>query len=185
MDILAIWSAYDRGDTGLVLGALHELLEKRSRYWLAGQRCRPQDIDDILQDALLAILRGMANIRRRESLESYAIGAVRHLFYLRYRDHKRLEPLSEAFSAIASPALNPESAAVADEASGHLQKLLDGSRHKTLLIRFAEGEKPPKICHELGITFTQYRLAKSRELARMRNCIRRENNRRNLLSIVR
>ena len=134
----------------------------------------PQLLDDKLHDVLVSLLEAIRDgaIRDPERL----IGFVRTLsrrrvsLHIRANIQRRSHFVPIGRMDFAAPAEeSPEAAARRSENFETLRRLLRRvcARDREILLRFYLDEQAPeRICREMGLTATQFRLYKSRALAR-------------------
>jgi RNA polymerase sigma factor (sigma-70 family) len=134
----------------------------------------PQLLDDKLHDVMVSLLEAIRDgvIRDPERLMSFVRTVTRRRVFLHIRTNIRRRshfvPIGQMdFAAPAEE--SPEAAAAQREVTDSLHKVLRHvcARDREILLRFyMEEQDPERICREMGLTSTQFRLYKSRALAR-------------------
>lgn len=153
---------------------LYETLRKFTRYHIWQQIGNGTDegdsTDDCLHDIFLVTVQAIREGRLRDPrrLMGFVQGVSRfkvaHIIKQRVGRRKRHKGLGEALHLAA-----PEAACDEDGKSGIVQRALAklSEKDRRILIAFYLEEKPwQKICAEMNLTPTQFRLGKSRALAR-------------------
>jgi RNA polymerase sigma factor (sigma-70 family) len=140
---------------------------------IAQRRANTQDSEDIAQEALLAILQAAraGSIRSAEAVGAFARGVVYNLCSQKVKllIRARLDGTSEDLAVLASTDSTPEQSALERDGLSVARKVLAelNPQQQEILRRFyLEEHTPEQICHDMGLTPTQFRLAKSRALAR-------------------
>jgi RNA polymerase sigma-70 factor (ECF subfamily) len=135
-----------------------------------------RDFDDRMHDIFLVVVEAIRDGKLREpgALSSYIHGIALRSLWTDITLRKRRERLSDSLrqwvvSNQHSP--NPEEVLTVREQDQTIGDLLGtlSSREREILIRFYLYEQPKeKICQELDLTETQFRLTKSRATQRLR-----------------
>ena len=137
----------------------------------------PDDVDDSVHEVVLIVL---GAIRRHELRDpERLIGFVRTIAYRISVAHIRGRILRRRFveevDTVASRDQSPEESAASKERVEHLARVLHrlSARDREILDRFYFREQnPEQICLEMQLTATQFRLFKSRAIARCFNLAR-------------
>jgi len=133
-----------------------------------------QGVDDDLQEVVVTLLEAIRGgvIRDPERMMGFVRTVTRRRVSLHIRTNierrRRLVEMGEMEFA-APPEQSPEAAIAQRERADALQKVLRllCARDREILTRFYfEEQEQERICREMGITSTQFRLYKSRALAR-------------------
>jgi RNA polymerase sigma factor (sigma-70 family) len=151
---------------------LYALFERGVRFFLWRQ-IGPQDLDDKVHDVFLIITQSIqrGELRDPERLMGYVRTVVRrqvaaHIeFAVRRRNHRPIDLLAP----VSDRRADPERELLARERREVAMRVLNGlpERDREVLVRFYLREHTaPRICHDLGLTETQFRLIKSRAKAR-------------------
>jgi RNA polymerase sigma-70 factor (ECF subfamily) len=155
------------------LEELYAVFAKGVRFYLWRQ-IGPQDLDDKVHDVFLIITQSIQHgeLREPERLMGYVRTIVRRQVAAHIevavkcrRNHRSIDQ----FSTLSDRRPDPESSAIARESHEVAMRLLNGlpSRDREVLVRFYLREQTAEeICHDLGLTDTQFRLIKSRAKAR-------------------
>jgi len=155
-------------------------LEQMYRIFSTGVRfylCRhlgPQDLDDKVHDVFLIIVQSIqkGELREPERLMGYVHTIVRRQVAAQIDDNvkARRNQAGLEFGAILSDHHpNPERSAIEHQNAELAMRVLNSlpRRDREVLGRFYLDEQPPeRICREMGLTETQFRLVKSRAKAR-------------------
>lgn len=149
--------------------ALYRAFERGVRFFFARQ-LRGEDVEDKMHDTFLAVLTAIRGGGLREP--SRLAGFVRTLAYRQLAAHlaeivrHRTEPLEAAeFGVPPQQALNPEQETLVSQRRQFAQRILKALPEidRQILRRFYfEGQLPERICAELHISKTQFRLRKHR-----------------------
>ena len=161
-----------RGDTS-AMEQLYAVFAKGIRFYLCRQ-LGTQDLDDRVHDTFLIVVQA---IRRRELREpDRLMGFVRTVVRRQVAAHidkaihrRRDEVDLEIDLRVADPAHNPEHAIAWREKVGLMKEILAGlsERDREILTRFYLREEPQeRICTEMNLSDTQFRLLKSRAKAK-------------------
>ncbi len=131
--------------------------------------------DDLVHDTLLAVVKAIQNntLRDPNALAGYVRGVVRNLILHELRDRstrRREQPMdTDAMGAIRDRSRTPEDRAMDQENLVIMRQVLAGlsERDREILVRFYVREQPPgQIMSEMGLSPTQFRVAKSKAKAR-------------------
>lgn len=172
-DIELVRRASD-GDT-VAVDALTERLRCIPRFLGRAARRRserggPADVDDLVQDTYLAVLRRLRDFRGDAAIETWACGFARiELLRRRQRDARR--PRIEAVDVDTLPRKEPE--AMGDqERIGRLLARVTGQAGDIARARHVEGLSFGQIAERMGASAAAVRSAYYRGLARVRGRIR-------------
>ena len=155
------------------LEELYAVFAKGVRFYLWRQ-IGPQDLDDKVHDVFLIITQSIQHgeLREPERLMGYVRTIVRRQvaahIEVAVKCRRNHRPIDQ-FSTLSDRRPDPESSAIARESHEVAMRLLNGlpSRDREVLVRFYLREQTAEeICHDLGLTDTQFRLIKSRAKAR-------------------
>jgi RNA polymerase sigma factor (sigma-70 family) len=155
-------------------------LEQMYRVFSTGVRfylCRqlgPQDLDDRLHDVFLIIVQSIqkGELREPERLMGYVRTIVRRQVAAQIDDNvraRRNQADLEFGMSLSDQHPNPERSAIEHQNAELAMRILNSlpKRDREVLARFYLEEQPPdRICREMGLTETQFRLVKSRAKAR-------------------
>lgn len=165
----------DRIRTGETDGMeeLYRLFSRGIRYYLCRQ-LGPQELDDKVHDTFLVVVQA---VRRGELREpDRLMGFIRTIVRRQVAAHidrlvqdRRDQAELDAGGKIIDPTGDPEQSAIFRERASLLKRVLEelSPRDREILIRFYLHEQPQeRICEEMHLTETQFRLLKSRAKAR-------------------
>lgn len=152
---------------------LYQLFEKGVRFYLY-RRLGPQELDDKIHDVFLIVVQAIrrGELREPERLMGFIRTIVRRQIAAHIDDvvHSRREEVSlEPGSIVADRKRSPEETAITEEQNELMMRILKGlsGRDREILTRFyLREESQEKICREMSLTETQFRLLKSRAKAR-------------------
>ena len=151
---------------------LCELLHPGLRL-IAERRANRQDSDDIAQEAMLAVLEAAraGKITSADAVAAFARAVVHNMCCNKVKQlsRARLQGNSEDMAVLRSPHPTPEESAGERQSLSIARKILAElhPQQRELLRRFyLEEQTPEQICEDMGLTATQFRLAKSRAKAR-------------------
>lgn len=135
----------------------------------------PEDIKDLVQQALLISWQRKAEFRGDSSIESWILGIVRNLVRRKFRDAVRERRASEAVQALATlEAADLTPAQIQSAEAGRRVRralsLMDPTYVQALRLRYQDGRSIRQIAEELGATEKgiESRLARAREALRDR-----------------
>ena len=159
------------GETGSM-----EVLYAMLRTWVRCQLVRKVDrhlVDDKFHDVVVTVLEAISSgtMQNPERLLGFVSTVTRRHVAAHIRANikrRRCTPFNE-YDFPGTPETCPEALILRREAAERLVTLLSvlRPRDRNLLIRFYLDEQPPaRICKEMGLTPTQFRLYKSRALSR-------------------
>lgn len=152
---------------------LYGIFSKGIRYYLCRQ-LGAQELDDKVHDTFLIVVQAIqrGELREPERLMGFVRTIVRRQVaaYIGSAVHARRDMVDlEAGSSVADISANPEQTAM-DRQTVDLMKRVLGSvshRDREILTRFYLLEQTQeKICHDMDLSETQFRLLKSRAKAR-------------------
>ena len=155
-------------------------LEQMYRIFSTGVRfylCRqlgPQDLDDRVHDVFLIIVQSIqkGELREPERLMGYVRTIVRRQVAAQIDDNIKARHNQADLDfgmTLSDHHPNPERSAIEHESEELAMRILNSlpKRDREVLARFYLEEQPPdRICREMGLTETQFRLVKSRAKAR-------------------
>ena len=155
-------------------------LEQMYRIFSTGVRfylCRqlgPQDLDDRVHDVFLIIVQSIqkGELREPERLMGYVRTIVRRQVAAQIDDNVKARHNQAELDfgmTLSDHHPNPERCAIEHESEELAMRILNSlpKRDREVLARFYLEEQPPdRICREMGLTETQFRLVKSRAKAR-------------------
>jgi RNA polymerase sigma-70 factor (ECF subfamily) len=152
---------------------LYDLLSRGMRI-LISRRLAPQDVDDVLHTSFIAVVAAIRSNRidRPEALIGYARTIVnRQIFaaigsYVRGRTQETADASHIDLPVYSTPELDY----IDDERREHVRKCIEQLRpmDREILYRFYVLEQSKEeICHDLKLTETAFRLAKSRAKAKL------------------
>jgi RNA polymerase sigma-70 factor (ECF subfamily) len=152
---------------------LYLIFGKGIRYYLCRQ-LGPQELDDKVHDTFLIVVQAIqrGDVREPERLMGFIRTVVRRQVaaYIDQVVHSRREELDlELGARIADRRRNPEQNVVVRQKAAIMRAVLEQlpDRDREILIRFYLREEPQeRICLEMDLTETQFRLFKSRAKAR-------------------
>jgi len=152
---------------------LYKVFSRGVRFYLCRQ-LGPQDLDDRVHDTFLIVTQAIqrGDLRDPERLMGYVRTIVRRQVAAQIEDnvHSRLRQIDLDWGgAVRDAGSDPEQNAMREECAAIAKKVLKSiaPRDREILIRFYLEEQPAeKICDEMGLTETQFRLLKSRAKAR-------------------
>lgn len=157
----------------LALEELYGLFSRGIRFYL-WRHLGPQDLDDRVHDAFLAVTQSIqgGELREPERLLGFVRTVVRRQVATQIDNavHARRNLFSQdALATLHDRQTGPEEAAIQRENQELAMRILRSipSRDREVLIRFYLHEQTAgEICRELDLTETQFRLIKSRAKAR-------------------
>ncbi len=158
-------------------GAIEELYQHVTRWTRCylSRAAGPGIAEDRVHDTYLAVLRKIqeGDLRDPKLLPPFVVGVVRNLLAAeaaRRARHKETAWDETLDATVPTAGPNPEELLADSQRRQQLLALLDqiSSRDREILTRFYLREQPrERICSEMGLTDTQFRLYKSRALARL------------------
>ena len=165
---------------------LYQLFEKGVRFYLY-RRLGPQELDDKIHDVFLIVVQAIrrGELREPERLMGFIRTIVRRQIAAHIDDvvHSRKEEVAlEPTSIVADRKRSPEETAINEEQNALMMRILKGlsNRDREILTRFyLREESQEKICRDMSLTDTQFRLLKSRAKARFGELGRRRLEKRN------
>src|ERR1700728_1378236 len=155
------------------LEELYRVFSRGVRFYLCRQ-LGPQDLDDRVHDTFLTVAQAIqrGDLREPERLMGYVRTIVRRQLAAQMEEnvHCRKHEIDLDWGlAVHDAGSNPEQTAIQSQNEDIARKVLRSiaPRDREILIRFYLEEQPAeKICDEMGLTETQFRLLKSRAKAR-------------------
>ncbi len=139
------------------------------RWYMVNHLARRQNAEDAMQEAFLAIV---AAIERGGLADHEKFWGFARTIYGRVCLAEK-NPVHAGLSAarlIPCPGPGPELGALHSERTAIMRRLIGEAAplDREVLTRFyLLGQHPPHICRAMGLTFTQYRILKSRAKARL------------------
>lgn len=172
------------------LEELYRVFSRGVRFYLCRQ-LGPQDLDDRVHDTFLIVAQAIqrGDLREPERLMGYVRTIVRRQVAAQIEDNihsRRRQADLDWGLAVRDSGNNPEQTAIHQQNQDLAKRVLKGiaPRDREILIRFYLREEPAdKICLEMGLTETQFRLLKSRAKARFGELGKKKLNRR-ILSLT-
>jgi RNA polymerase sigma-70 factor, ECF subfamily len=157
----------------LALEQLYEVFTRGIRFYL-WRHLGPQDLDDRVHDAFLAVTQSIqaGELREPERLLGFVRTVVRRQVATQIENavHARRNLFSQdVLTTLHDRKTGPEEAAIQHQNQDLAMRILRSipSRDREVLIRFYLHEQTAgEICDELNLTETQFRLIKSRAKAR-------------------
>jgi len=160
---------------------LYRLFSRGIRYYLCRQ-LGPQELEDKVHDTFLIVVQAIrrGELREPERLMGFVRTVVRRQVaaHIDNAVHSRKEQAEvQCGYSISDVRNNPEEDAIAQQRREIMTRVLLGvsRRDREILTRFyLRGESQEKICLEMKLTETQFRLLKSRAKARFGELGRRK-----------
>jgi RNA polymerase sigma-70 factor (ECF subfamily) len=141
--------------------ALEELLERHQQkvYRFGLRMCRdPEDAKDVLQDTLLALARGVRELRGTSSISTWLYTVARSFCIKRHRRGK-FDPVEEhspdEAERLPDPVALPDEALVGKQVEQALEtaiRSLDPMYREVMLLRDVEGLTAPEVAEVLNLT---------------------------------
>jgi RNA polymerase sigma factor (sigma-70 family) len=162
-----------RNGNSSALEQMYHIFSTGIRFYLCRQ-LGPQDLDDRVHDVFLIIVQSIqkGELREPERLMGYVRTIVRRQVAAQIDDNvkaRRNQADLEFGMALSDRHPNPERSAIEHQNGELALRVLNSlpKRDREVLARFYLEEQPPdRICREMGLTQTQFRLVKSRAKAR-------------------
>ncbi len=163
-----------RNGDGAAMAELYEVFAKGIRYFLL-RNLGPEDLDDKVHDCFLIVAQAIRNgdLREPERLMGYVRTVVKRQIAasIDVAVHQRRSRVDfeDSLFSMSDWRDNPEHSFMARQRIDIARKVLDGvsRRDREILYRFYVLEQPQeKICADMGLTYNQFRLLKSRAKAR-------------------
>lgn len=152
---------------------LYQLFSRGIRFYLCRQ-LGPQELDDKVHDTFVVVVQAIrrGELREPERLMGFVRTIVRrqvaaHIDKVVHRRREQAE--FDATVRVADPRWNPEETAIFRQRIALIRQVLRelSERDREILTRFYIHEQSQdRICSEMGLTETQFRLLKSRAKAR-------------------
>lgn len=163
------------------MAELYQLFSKGIRFYLCRQ-LGPQELDDKVHDTFLVVVQA---IRRGELREPQRLmGFVRTVVRRQVAAHidkvvhdRRDQAEIDQNLKVIDPRENPEESAIFEQRNDIIRRVLEelSPRDREILTRFYLNEQSQeRICAEMALTDTQFRLLKSRAKARFGEMGRRK-----------
>jgi RNA polymerase sigma-70 factor (ECF subfamily) len=160
---------------------LYNVFSSGIRYYLCRQ-LGPQELDDKVHDTFLIVVQAIrkGDLREPERLMGFVRTVARrqvaaHIDQAAQR--RREEADLDIGTPIVDASQNPEEYAIARQRVDLMKEVLRGisERDREILTRFyLRGQSQERICREMGLSETQFRLLKSRAKARFGEIGRRK-----------
>lgn len=144
--------------------ALTTLLERHQAqvYRFGMKMCRdPEDAQDVLQETLLTMARGVRDFRGASSISTWLYTIARS-FCIKKRRRSKFAPEETSFEAaptsagnVADPAQHPDEALATKQVEQALEQAihaLDPAQREVLILRDVEGLSAPEVAEVLGVT---------------------------------
>lgn len=152
---------------------LYKLFSRGIRYYLCRQ-LGPQELEDKVHDTFLIVVNAIkrGDLREPERLMGFVRTVVRRQVaaYIENAVHTRREQADlESGVAVADKTLNPEQEAISREKAELMKSALEAlsKRDRDILVRFyLKEQSQERICRDMDLTETQFRLLKSRAKAK-------------------
>jgi RNA polymerase sigma-70 factor (ECF subfamily) len=152
---------------------LYRQFSRGIRYYLC-RHLGPEELDDRVHDTFLVVVQAIrkGDLREPERLMGFVRTIVRRQVaaYIDVAVHSRREQADiECGVTIADGKSDPEQLAIEQQKTELMKSVLENlsKRDRDILIRFYLNEEPQeKICRDMSLTETQFRLLKSRAKAR-------------------
>ena len=153
---------------------LYAVFAKGIRYFLL-RNLGPDDLDDKVHDCFVAVTQAIQNgdLREPERLMGYVRTIVKRKvaasIEVAVQQRRSRVEFEETLFTVSDWRDNPEAAVVARQRIELARKVLSGvsRRDREILNRFYVLEQPQEqICTEMGLSYNQFRLLKSRAKAR-------------------
>ena len=162
-----------RNGDASALEQIYHIFSTGIRFYLCRQ-LGPQDLDDRVHDVFLIIVQSIqkGELREPERLMGYVRTIVRRQVAAQIDDNvraRRNQADLDFGMSLSDQHPNPERSAIQHESEELAMRILNSlpKRDREVLARFYLDEQPPdRICREMGLTETQFRLVKSRAKAR-------------------
>jgi len=162
-----------RNGDSAALEQMYRIFSTGIRFYLCRQ-LGPQDLDDRVHDVFLIIVQSIqkGELRDPERLMGYVRTIVRRQVAAQIDDNvkaRRNQDDLDSGMTLSDHHPNPERSAIEHQNGELVMRILNSlpKRDREVLARFYLEEQPPdRICHEMGLTETQFRLVKSRAKAR-------------------
>ena len=148
-----------------------ELLQPGLRL-IAQRRANTQDSEDIAQEATIAVLKAArAATITSSDVAAFARSVVHNMCCTKVRllSRARLQGSAHDLAVVPSPHSTPEELARERQSlsiAGRVLAELNPQQREILRRFYLDEQTPEQICQDLGLTPTQFRLAKSRAMSR-------------------
>lgn len=152
---------------------LYQLFSRGIRFYLCRQ-LGPQELDDKVHDTFVVVVQAIrrGELREPERLMGFVRTIVRRQVAAhidRVVHNRREQAEFDSTVRVPDPHGNPEEAAIFRQRIGLIRQVLGelSERDREILTRFyIDEQSQERICSEMGLTETQFRLLKSRAKAR-------------------
>ena len=161
------------GDSA-AMAELYGIFARGIRYFLM-RNLGPDDLDDKVHDCFVIVTQAIQNgdLREPERLMGYVRTVVKRQIAasigISVQQRRTRVDFEESMFAVSDWRDNPEHTLIARQRSEIARKVLNGvsRRDREILNRFYVLEQPQeRICAEMGLSYNQFRLLKSRAKAR-------------------
>jgi RNA polymerase sigma factor (sigma-70 family) len=173
VDLAKLVAGVQAGEA-VALEQLYKLFSKGLRYYLCRQ-LGPQDLEDKVHDTFLIVVKAIqqGDLREPERLMGFVRTVSRRkvaaCIEQNVLSRRKEENSVGAGSNAADSQKNPEQEAISRQRSQLMKSSLEqlSERDREILMRFYLQEQPmEQICQEMALTYTQFRLTKSRAKAK-------------------
>ena len=163
-----------REGDGAAMEELYGIFAKGIRYFLL-RNLGPEDLDDKVHDCFLIVAQAIRNgdLREPERLMGYVRTVVKRQIAgsidIAVQQRRTRVEFDDTLFSVSDWRDNPESTVMARQRAEIARKVLNGvsRRDREILNRFYVLEQSQEqICGEMGLTYNQFRLLKSRAKAR-------------------
>lgn len=161
-----------RAGDSAAIAELYQLVSASLRS-LLGRKLWGRNVEDKLHDTFIAVVDAIRRdeIREPERLPGFIRTVASRQAVAEIRSGTRIHALEldSIMGFMSDPAIGPEQEVLEHERAAIGARILRSlpSRQRDILHRFYLEEQPPeRICAEMGLTATQFRLLKSRAKAR-------------------
>lgn len=153
---------------------LYRIFSRGVRYYLCRQM-NAQELEDKVHDTFLIVVQSIrrGDVREPDRLMGFIRTVVRRQVaaHIDNQIYSRREQLDlDSGSSLADEQAGPEESAISQQKAELMEKILRGlsNRDREILTRFYLDEQPQeKICEDMGLSETQFRLLKSRAKTRL------------------
>jgi RNA polymerase sigma factor (sigma-70 family) len=155
------------------MAELYQVFSKGIRFYLCRQ-VGPQELDDRVHDAFLIVVQSIqrGELRDPRRLMGFVRTVVRRMIAAQIdreiQSRREITELDRS-EGIADQRSNPEKSFILRQKVDLIREILDSmnTKDREILRRFyVEEEHPDKICSDMRLSITQFRLLKSRAKAR-------------------
>lgn len=163
-----------RNDDAAAMAELYGIFAKGIRYFLL-RNLGPEDLDDKVHDCFVIVTQAIRNgdLREPERLMGYVRTVVKRQIAasidVAVQQRRNRVDFEDSMFTLSDWRENPERSVMARQRAEIARKVLNGvsRRDRDILNRFYVLEQSQEqICAEMGLTYNQFRLLKSRAKAR-------------------